>query len=146
VFLADVHAIGLPIAQGLVFTEAFYWDQNDKTRAFSRRFAQRHGTPPTSLHAGAYSATLHYLKAVAAAGSDETAAVLAKMRELPIDDVMTEGGWIRQDGRVMRTMYLIQVKTPQESEGEWDLLKIVATIPAADAFRPLAEGNCPLVR
>jgi branched-chain amino acid transport system substrate-binding protein len=146
VFLADVHAIGLPIAQGLVFTEAFYWDQNEKTRAFSRRFAQRHGAPPTSLHAGAYSATLHYLKAVAAAGTDETGAILAKMRELPIDDVMTEGGWIRRDGRVMRTMYLIQVKTPQESKGEWDLLKIVATIPAEDAFRPLAEGNCPLVR
>jgi branched-chain amino acid transport system substrate-binding protein len=146
VFLSDVHAIGLPIAQGLVFTEAFYWDQNDRTRAFSRRFEQRHGTPPTSLHAGAYSATLHYLKAVAAAGSDETGAVLAKMRELPIDDFMTEGGWIRQDGRVMRTMYLMQVKKPQEAKGEWDLLKVVATIPADDAFRPLAEGNCPLAR
>jgi branched-chain amino acid transport system substrate-binding protein len=146
VFLTDVHAIGLQTAQGLVFTEAFYWDQNDGTRAFSRRFDQRHGTPPTSLHAGAYSATLHYLKAVAAAGTDETGAVLAKMREIPINDFMTDGGWIRQDGRVMRTMYLIQVKKPQEAKGEWDLLKVIASIPADDAFRPLAEGHCPLVR
>jgi branched-chain amino acid transport system substrate-binding protein len=146
VFLTDVHAIGLPIAQGLIFTEAFYWDQNDGTRAFSRRFEQRHGAPPTSLQAGAYSATLHYLKAVAAAGSDETGAVLAKMRELPINDFMTDDGWIRQDGRVMRTMYLIQVKKPQEAKGEWDLLKVIATIPPDDAFRPLAEGHCPLIR
>jgi branched-chain amino acid transport system substrate-binding protein len=146
VFLSDVHAIGLPVAQGLTFTEAFYWDQNDSTRAFSRRFAQRHGTPPTSLHAGAYSATLHYLKAVAAAGTTETDAVLAKMRELPIEDFMTDHGWIRRDGRVMRTMYLIQVKKPDEAKGEWDLEKIIATIPANDAFRPLAEGHCPLLQ
>jgi branched-chain amino acid transport system substrate-binding protein len=140
-----VPTIVLPIAQGLTFTEAFYWDQNDSTRAFSRRFAQRHSTPPTSLHAGAYSATLHYLKAVAAAGTTETGAVLAKMRELPIDDFMTDHGWIRRDGRVMRTMYLMQVKKPEEAKGEWDLEKLIATIPADDAFRPLAEGHCPLL-
>jgi len=146
VLLTNIHALGLQAAQGLLFTEAFYWDQNDETRAFSKRFAARHGRPPTMFQAGTYSAALHYLKAVKAAGTDAAQPVMAKMREIPINDFMTKNGWIREDGRVMRDMYLEQAKTPAESKGEWDLIKVIATIPAEQAFRPLAESECPLVK
>jgi len=146
VLLTNIHALGLQAAQGLLFTEAFYWDQNDETRAFSKRFAARHGRPPTMFQAGTYSAALHYLKAVKAAGTDAAQPVMAKMREIPINDFMTKNGWIREDGRVMRDMYLEQAKTPAESKGEWDLIKVIATIPAEQAFRPLSESECPLVK
>jgi branched-chain amino acid transport system substrate-binding protein len=147
-FLTDVHALGLPAAQGLTFTESFYWDQNDKTREFAKKFAERNrGIHPTMVHAGVYSATLHYLKALAALGGDaDGAAVVAKMKELPTDDILFGQGSIREDGRKIHDMYLFQVKTPDESEGEWDYYKLRATIPAAEAFRPLDQGGCPLVK
>jgi branched-chain amino acid transport system substrate-binding protein len=145
-FITDVHALGLQAAQGLQFTTAFYWDQNDETRKFSQRFIKEVGHMPTMVQAGVYSATLHYLKAVKAAGTNEAKAVMAKMKELPINDFMTQNGHIREDGRVIRDMYLMQAKTPDESKGEWDLAKIIATIPGDQAFRPLNEGGCPLVK
>ncbi len=146
VLLTDIHALGLKAAQGLLFTEAFYWDQDEGTRAFSKRFQARHGRPPTMFQAGIYGAATHYLKAVREAGTDDTQKVLAAMRKLPINDFMTKNGYIRQDGRVMRDMYLLEAKRPEESKGEWDLMKVVATIPAEQAFRPLAESECPLVK
>jgi branched-chain amino acid transport system substrate-binding protein len=144
--VTTVHSIGLQAAQGLTFAEAFYWDQNEETRAWSKRFMAIHGKAPTMLHAGTYSATLHYLKAVQAAGTTDTAAVTARMRATKINDFMTKDGWIREDGRVMRDMYILQVKTPQESTGEWDLMKVVGTIPAAEAARGLEKSECPLVK
>jgi branched-chain amino acid transport system substrate-binding protein len=145
VLLTNVHAIGLKDAQGLLFTEAFYWDQNDETRAFSKRFQAKHGKPPTMMQAGVYSAVAHYLKAVAEAGTDDTQKVVAAMRKIPVNDFMTNNGSIRVDGRMMRDMYLLEAKKPEESKGEWDLMKILTTIPAEQAYRPLAESECPLV-
>lgn len=146
VLLTDIHSLGLEAAQGLFFTEAFYWDQNEETRAFSKRFAERHGKPPTSFQAGIYSAALHYLKGVREAGTDEAKAVVAAMKKLPVEDFMTKHGSIRDDGRMMRDMYLLQAKKPSESKSEWDLMKVVATIPADEAYRPLSESECPLIR
>lgn len=141
----DVHGVGLKVAQGLLMASPFYWDMNPQARAFSDRFTKEMGRPPSFIQAGTYGAVLHYLKAVKAAGSDEAKAVLAKMKELPINDFMTKDGSVRADGRVIRDMYLMQVKTPEESKGEWDLAKIIATVPGNEAFRPLGEGGCPLV-
>jgi len=147
VLLTDIHTLGLNAAQGLLFTEAFYWDQNDETRAFSKRFAERHGgKPPTMFQAGIYSAAMHYLKAIKAAGTDEAKAVIAQMRKIPVNDFMTRNGSIREDGRMMRDMYLLQAKKPSESKAEWDLMKVIATIPAEQAFRPLSESECPLIK
>jgi len=145
-FISDIHSLGLKDAQGLMLTEAFYWDLNDETRAWSNRFYAKMKRMPSMTQAGAYSGTLHYLKAVQAAGTRDADAVMAKMRELPINDFMTKNGKLRIDGRVMRDMYLFQVKKPEESKSEWDLYKLVATIPAEEAFRPLNEGGCPLVK
>jgi branched-chain amino acid transport system substrate-binding protein len=142
--ITDVHGVGLRAAQGLLFTEAFYWDQNDETRAWSKRFMERHKNAPTMIQAGMYGATMHYLKAVQAAGTDEPKAVMAKMKEAPVNDFMTKNGKIRADGRLVRDMYLLQVKTPEESKGPWDYMKVVATIPGEEAFRPVSEGGCPL--
>jgi branched-chain amino acid transport system substrate-binding protein len=142
----EVRAIGLGTAQGLLMASSFYWDMSPEARAFTDRFAAAKGMPPTMIQAGTYGATLHYLKAVKAAGTDEAKAVMAKMKEMPINDFMTRNGRIREDGRVIRDMYLMQAKTPEESKSEWDLAKIVATIPGEQAFRPLAEGGCPLVK
>ena len=142
----EVRALGLKTAQGLLMASSFYWDMNPDARAFTDRFTAAKGMPPTMIQAGTYSAALHYLKAVKAAGTDEAKAVMAKMRELPINDFMTKNGRIREDGRVIRDMYLMQAKTPDESKGEWDLAKIVATLPGEQAFRPLHEGGCPLVK
>ena len=145
-FITDIHAIGLQDAQGLVFTNAFYWDTDDQTRAWSRRFMERHGgRAPTSVQAGVYGAVRHYLKAVAAAGTDETGAVARKVKELPVDDFWSAGFKIRQDGRLVRDMYLFQVKAPSESKGPWDYYKVLAKIPGDEAFRPMSEGGCPLV-
>jgi branched-chain amino acid transport system substrate-binding protein len=147
VFLTDVHSIGLQTAQGLILTEAFYWDLNDQTRAWSKRFAERHdGKYPTMVQAGVYASVLHYLKAVEALKSDDGTAVIAKMKELPTDDPLFGKGTIRVDGRKIHDMYLFQVKKPEESKGEWDLYTLRATIPAAEAFRPLDQGGCPLVK
>jgi branched-chain amino acid transport system substrate-binding protein len=147
VFITDVHSLGLQVAQGLVMTEAFYWDQNDQTRAWSKRFAEKNGGKmPTMVHAGVYAGTLHYLKAVEALKGKDTAKVMAKMKEMPTDDPLFGKGTIRQDGRKIHDMYLFEVKKPAESKGPWDLYKQLATIPADQAFRPLNEGGCPLVK
>ena len=143
--IQDIKSLGLKAAQGLVVTDFGYWDLNDETRAFSKRFMERHGTPPNFIHLADYGATLHYLKAVQAAGTDEATAVAKKMREGKINDPVTKDGWIREDGRVMRDAWLVQVKTPEESKGPWDMYKILARIPAEDSIRPLDQGNCPLV-
>ena len=142
VMVTDVHAMGLDLAQGLLLTEAFYWDMNDDTRAWSRRFLERRGLMPNQMNAGDYSSALHYLKSVEVAGTDEPRAVAAAMRQLPINDVTIKDGRIRSDGRVERDMYLFRVKTPAESKSEWDLYSLVATVPFKDAFRPLSEGGC----
>ena len=147
VFLTDVHALGLPTAQGLIFTETFYWDLNDQTRAFAKRFAERNkGGYPTMIHAGVYSSVLHYLKAVEALKSDDGTKVIAKMKEMPTDDPLFGKGTIRADGRKIHPAYLVEVKKPAESKGPWDYYKIRATIPADQAFRPLKDGECPLVK
>jgi branched-chain amino acid transport system substrate-binding protein len=146
VFESDVQSLGLQTAQGLVLTTAFYWDQNDETRAWTKRFRAKRDKLPNLTTAGVYSATAHYLKAVAAAGTDEPKAVMAKMHELPINDFMTKNGKLREDGRVLRDMYLAQVKSPAESKGKDDIYKILATVPADKAWRPLNEGKCPLIK
>ncbi|MGO4667395.1 ABC transporter substrate-binding protein [Bosea sp. 2YAB26] len=147
VFLTDVHALGLQTAQGLVLTEAFYWDTNDQTRAWSERFAKAHGgKKPTMVQAGVYSGMLHYLKAVEAAKSKDTAAVMAKMKELPTDDPLFGKGSVRVDGRKMHDMYLFEVKKPSESKAPWDYYKQIAVLPAEQAFKPLSESECPLVK
>jgi branched-chain amino acid transport system substrate-binding protein len=145
-FLTDIHSLGLQTAQGIQLTESFYWDLNDKTRAWSKRFAERHGGKmPTMVHAGVYSAVSHYLKAAQAAGTDRGSEVSAKMKERPVDDFMTESAPIRKDGRVLRKFYLFEVKKPSESKGPWDYYKLVREIPAEEAARPVSEGGCPLV-
>jgi len=145
-FIADIHTLGLEKAQGMMLTAAFYWDLDDKTRAWSKKFSERYPKVPTMIHAGTYGAVTHYLKAVAASGTDDGGAVVAKMKEMPVDDFMTKGGVIRADGRLVRDMYLFQVKAPSESHGKFDYYKLVATIPGDQAFRPLAAGGCPLVK
>jgi branched-chain amino acid transport system substrate-binding protein len=147
VFITDIHALGLPTAQGLIFTETFYWDMNDQTRAFAKRMqAANKGIAPTMVHAGVYSALLHYFKAVDALKSDDGTKVIAKMKETPTDDPLFGKGTIRQDGRKIHPAYLVEVKKPAESKGPWDYYKVRATIPADQAFRPLNEGDCPLVK
>jgi len=145
--LTDVHRLGLDKAQGLMLSEAFYWDLDTQTRAWSARFARRHwGAMPTMAQAGVYSAVLHYLKAVDALKSDDGTLVIAKMKALPTDDPLFGKGTIRQDGRKIHPMYLFEVKKPSESKGPWDFYKLRATIPAAEAFRPMDQGDCPLVQ
>jgi branched-chain amino acid transport system substrate-binding protein len=140
--IVDVQALGLQIGSGLTFAASFYWDMNDATRAWSKRFMERHPTAPAQAHAGTYGAVTHYLTAVRAAGTDNADAVMAKMRELPINDFYTKNGRLRDDGRVVRDMYLFEVKQPKEATGNWDLLKLVETIPGDKAFRPISEGGC----
>lgn len=145
--ITDVHAIGLKAGQGLLLTEAFYWDLNPATRAFSKRFAeQMGGRPPTEDHAGVYSATLAYLRAVRKARSIEADKVVPEMKATPIEDPLFAHVEIRKDGRAIHPMYLFQVKKPEESKSEWDLYNLVETIKGAEAFRPLDQGNCPLVK
>jgi branched-chain amino acid transport system substrate-binding protein len=147
VFISDVHALGLPTAQGLILTETFYWDHNDKTRAFAKRFAPQYkGNMPTMVQAGVYSAVLHYLKAVEALKSDDGPKVIAKMKEMPTDDPLFGKGRVRQDGRKIHDAYLFEVKKPSESKYAWDYYKTRDTIPAEQAFRPEKEGGCPLVK
>jgi len=147
VFISDVNALGLPVAQGLDLTTAFYWDHDDGTRAWTKRYeALNDGKVPTMDQAGVYASVLHYLKAVDALKGKDTAAVMAKMREIPTDDPLFGKGQLRIDGRVTHDMYLYQVKTPAESKYKYDYYKLLATIPADQAFRPLADDNCPLVK
>ena len=148
VFLTDIHSLGLKTTQGLQFTDSFYWDKNDETRAWTRRFVEKMNGKqyPTMNHAGNYGGMLHYLKAVEAAQTKDGAKVVAKMKELPTDDVTFGKGRVREDGRQMHPMYLWEVKKPEESKGPWDYLKLVKTIPAEEAWRPLDQGNCPMVK
>jgi branched-chain amino acid transport system substrate-binding protein len=147
VFVSDVHGLGLNTAQGLVLTETFYWDLNDQTRAWSKRFAAaNNGKYPSMVHAGVYASVLHYLKAIEAAKTDDGTKVVAKMKELPTDDPLFGKGTIRADGRKIHPAYLFEVKKPSESKGPWDYYKLRATIPADQAFRPLNQGECPLVK
>jgi branched-chain amino acid transport system substrate-binding protein len=141
----DVHGVGLKIAQGLLIASPFYYDMNPEARAYTDRFIKEIGRPPSFIQAGTYGAVMHYLKAVQAAGTDEAKAVMAEMKKLPINDFMTKNGSVRADGRVLRDMYLMQAKAPEESKSEWDLAKIIATVPGSEAFRPMSEGGCPLV-
>jgi branched-chain amino acid transport system substrate-binding protein len=147
-FITDVHALSLKTAQGLIMTEAWYWDLNDNNREFTKKFiAQNKGSYPTMVHAGVYSAVTHYLKALEALKSDaDGAAVVAKMKEMPTDDKLFGKGEVRQDGRKIHPMYLFEVKKPAESKGPWDYYKVRSTIPADQAFRPLKDGGCPLVK
>ena len=145
-FISDVHAIGLKYAQDMYLTEGFYWDYNDGTRAWSKRFFAIQKKMPTMAQAGMYSAVTHYLKAVKAAGTDDTAAVMKKMRELPVNDVIIPKGTLRADGRMVHDMLLLQVKKPAESKSPWDYYKVVDVIPGNEAFRPLAQSGCPLVK
>ena len=146
IFITDIHALGLETAQGLVLTEAFYWDLNDGTREWSARFEAKHGIKPTMVHAGVYAGTLHYLKAVEATGSADADTVMEWMKANPTEDPLFGTGEVRVDGRKIHDMYLFRVKAPEASTGAWDYYDLVATIPAQQAFRPLADGNCPLVQ
>ena len=147
VFLTDVHGLGLKTSQGLIFTEAWYWDMNDANREFAKKFAAANrGVHPSMVHAGVYSAVTHYLKALEALKSDaDGKAVVEKMKEMPTDDKLFGKGTIRKDGRKIHPMYLFEVKKPEESKYPWDYYKLRATIPADQAFRPMNEGKCPLV-
>lgn len=146
VFITDIHGVGLKAAQGVMLTEAFYWDSNDETRQWSRRFFERMKKMPTAIHAANYSSTMHYLRAVRDAGTDAPGTVMAKMKATPVNDFFAKNGRIREDGRMVHDMYLMQVKTPAESKYPWDYYKRLAVIPAAEAFQPLAKSACPLVR
>lgn len=143
--ITDIHAVGIQQAQGLTFAESFYWNQNEETRAFGKRFMTATGHAPTMIQAGVYSAVMHYLKAVKAAATDEPTAVAAAMRKLPVNDFMSKDVHVREDGQVLRPMYLMQVKSPAESQEPWDYEKVLATIPPDEAWRPLSEGGCPYI-
>ena len=144
--ITDIHALGLEAGQGLILTQAFYWDLNEQTRAWSRRFYERHKAMPTMGQAGTYSAVYHYLKAIEAAGTDDAKAVSAKLRELPVNDFFATNGRVREDGLMIHDLYVLEVKKPYESREPWDYLKLVRTIPGDEAFRPLAESECPLIK
>jgi branched-chain amino acid transport system substrate-binding protein len=145
-FINDVHALSLDVAKGMLLTESFYWDMNDETRAWSRRYFGRMKKMPNMIQAGTYSSILHYLRAVQAAGTDETGPVMARMKAAPINDVFVKNGSIRADGRMMRDMYLFEVKQPAESKYAWDYYKLKATIPAKEAFLPAERSVCPLLK
>jgi branched-chain amino acid transport system substrate-binding protein len=146
-FISDVHSLGLETAQGLVITDSWYWDMNDETRAWAKRWSEKMGggRMPTSVHAGVYSAVMNYLKAIDKSGTDEAKKVIAAMRATPVNDMFAKNGKIRADGRMVHDMYLVQVKKPSESKYPWDYYKILRTIPGDEAFRPLDKGGCPLV-
>ena len=146
VYITDIHSVGLPTTQGMALSSSFYWDLNDATREWSRRFFVRMHKMPDMQQAGNYSSTMHYLRAVAEAGTTEAGPVMQKMREMPIHDFFASDGHIRPDGLMVHDMYLFQVKSPAESKAPWDYYKLVATIPASEAFPPLSESRCPLVK
>ena len=145
-FITDVHSLGLKAAQGMYLTEGFYWDLNDETRAWSRRFFEKHKRMPTMAQAGDYSSMMHYLKAVKAVNSDDAPKVMAQMKKTPVNDFFAKNGHIRDDGRMVHDMYLFQVKKPSESTGAWDYYKLRATIPADEAYQPLSASRCPLIK
>jgi branched-chain amino acid transport system substrate-binding protein len=145
-FISDIHSLGLKMAQGLIITEAYYWDLNDRTRAFGKKFFDKMKRMPTMNQAATYSATLHYLKSVQAAGTRATKPVLAKMREMPVRDAFTDNGVLREDGRMVHSMFLLEVKKPEESKAPWDYYKVLAEVPGDQVFRPMKDGNCPYVK
>lgn len=145
-FSTDIRSLGLEAAQGLQFTTAWFYDLNDETRAWAERFRERTGSMPTQVHAGLYSSTLHYLQAIDAIGTDEAQAVREQMAATPVDDIFSSGGYIREDGRMVHDMYLVEVKSPEEAVDEDDLFRLVRTIPAEEAFRPLDQSDCRLVQ
>ena len=145
-FITDVHSLGLKTTQSMYLTEGFYWDLNADTRAWSKRFFDLHKRMPTMVQAGQYSSVSHYLKAVKALGSDDTAKVMAQMKKTPVNDFFAKNGTIRADGRMVHDMYLLQVKKPAESTTPWDYYNVRATIPAAEAFQPLSASSCPLIK
>jgi branched-chain amino acid transport system substrate-binding protein len=145
IFISDVHSMELKAAQGLKFVTAFYWDRDAESRAWSKRFFEKQGRMPTMAQASVYSAVRHYLIAIAAAGTDEAKAVMAKMRAIPVNDFYVKNGHLREDGRLVHDMYFSQVKTPSESTRPWDYYNMLGVIAGNQAFRPLAEGGCPLV-
>ncbi|MBC7943803.1 MAG: ABC transporter substrate-binding protein [Burkholderiales bacterium] len=145
-FISDVHALGLKATQGMYLTTGYYWDRDDDTRAWSKRFFDKHKRMPTMVQAGQYSAVMHYLNAVKAAGTDDTAAVMKTMKATPISDFFAKNGKVREDGRMVHDMYLVQVKKPDESKAAWDYYHIRQTIPGEQAFQPLAQSKCPLVK
>ncbi len=145
-FITDVHSLGLKTTQSMYLTEGFYWNLNDETRAWSKRFFDQHKRMPTMVQAGQYSSVMHYLKAVKATGSDDTARVMTQMKKTPVNDFFAKNGTIRADGRMVHDMYLLQVKKPAESTTPWDYYNVRATIPAAEAFQPLSASTCPLVK
>ena len=145
-FVSDIDSVGLETAQGLLLAEAWYWDLNDDTRAFTKRFMARTKRVPTSAQAGVYSSVLHYLNAVKTAGTTEPGAVMKVMRDTPINDMFAKNGHIRADGRMVHDMYLFEVKKPSESKGRWDDYKLLATVPGDQAFQPLEQSRCPLVK
>ena len=145
-FISDVHSLGLQSTQGMYLTTGFYWDLNDETRAWSKRYFEKMKKMPNMSQAGAYSSTMHYLKAVQAAKTDDTAQVMAKMKATPINDFFAKNGRIREDGRMVHDMYLFEVKSQAESKYPWDYYKLVATVPGDKAFLPLSQSKCPLVK
>jgi branched-chain amino acid transport system substrate-binding protein len=146
VFIADIHSLGLQSAQGLMLSSAFYWDLNEDTRAWSKRFIAKTQKVPTMIHAGTYGAVMHYLRAVQAAGTLDGPTIAAKMRDMPVNDFMTKNGRIREDGRLVRDMYLFRVKSPEQSKYKFDYYELLATIPGEEAFRPMEQGGCPLLK
>jgi branched-chain amino acid transport system substrate-binding protein len=146
VFITDIDSVGLETAQGLLLSEAFYWDLNEETRAFSKRFMDRIGRVPSAAQAGVYSSVLHYLKSVKTAGTTDAAAVMKIMKGTAINDMFAKNGRIREDGRMVHDMYLFEVKKPSESKGRWDDYKLLATVPANEAFQPIEQSRCPLVK
>ncbi|MFV0281243.1 MAG: ABC transporter substrate-binding protein, partial [Rhodoblastus sp.] len=145
-YISDIESLGLPTAKGLLLTEPFYWDRTPETRAWSKRFFEKFKRMPTAAQASVYSSMTHYLKAVKQAGTTDSAAVMKIMKATPVKDFFAENGMIREDGRMVHDMYLFQVKSPEESKGKWDDYKLVATIAGKDAFMPLSESKCPLVK
>ena len=144
--LTNIHSLGLATAKGMIFSQPYYWDHDEPSRAFAKRFAKNYrDRPPTAFQASTWGAVTHYLKSVQAAGTDEAGAVMAKMRAMPINDFMTKNANLRIDGTVVRDMFLLRAKQPAQSHSEWDLLEVAQVIPGKDAFRPLSEGGCPLV-
>jgi branched-chain amino acid transport system substrate-binding protein len=145
--ITDINSLGLKTAQGVVFTDPFYWDRDEQSRAFGKRFMAKHGgKAPSAVQAGTYSATLSYLRAVKAAGTDDADKVRAQLLKAKLDTPMDRNGWVREDGRVMHEMLLVEIKKPEESKYPWDYEKILSVIPADQAWRPLGEGNCPYVK
>src|SRR5215467_2661974 len=145
VFISDVDSLGLDVAKGMTFVDGFYWDLNNETRQWSKRFYARRRAMPTMAHAGVYSAVAHYLRAVRSSGTDEAKTIAQTMRELPVDDFFAPKGLVRPDGRLLHDMYLVEVKPPEESRYPWDYYKVLSIISGANAFRPLADGKCPIV-